>query len=523
MVMHRLDLAQRRHGSRVIDSLNGNLTNRLDSAVADLNKVLGKKSETDPSGRPVQRPLVIRAYGNEHTEIMDFVYFARRGFKSGPGRVRLNSVCELLLQLLHVGPHHLPEFSRSELVGLAASIEEDKNEGLERLRRFIAGKLTWDDANDPNKKLDEDGSVQQNDGSGKDIGLENDGSRDDVGLTKTSEQTSKQTGSDDDPQSVKTAQEALKGIIDLLLTLANVLICTTSTAAGKAYKTFVAEADICPVEEAGAFSSPRVFAGRRGIGQPLIISGDGAQFGPSMRDYRKHIFRAFLATSTLDMIKTAGYPVFQLNTQHRAIDGQFDVVYKCFYSAFRSIESPATQHPDNHSDAQRGEAAFVADFSVLEASPADRILPMFIHVPGSDSEIIGKSRHSPQQTKAATYLVKKLVAHEHVMPRKPISWPSAHTEQKSLSSARQFPRACSSPPPTPSKAKSGLTLCSCLPETRRLVRATRTSTLPAMVRTFTLRTFTDTLLRTRASGLRGGPGGYSRCRRGPRALDHQSG
>lgn len=59
------------------------------------------------------------------------------------------------------------------------------------------------------------------------------------------------------------SKDALKGIIDLIIPLANVLICTTSTAAGKAYKTFVAEADICQVEEAGALPSPQVFTGWR--------------------------------------------------------------------------------------------------------------------------------------------------------------------------------------------------------------------------------------------------------------------
>lgn len=389
-----------------LDALNGNLTTRLDFSVPSINEKLG----ADSSERPVERPLVLRAYGNEHAEMMDFVYLVGEGFKSGGGRTRSNSLCHLLLQLLGAGPHHLPEFSKSELIGLATSIKDDASEGFEKLRRFVAGSLTWNEANDLGKKLNQEDSMQQHDGSSKDIGLEEVYPHDDFESGKTSKQTSEQKVSGKQAGHMKQAQDALKQIIDLALPLVNVLMCTTATAAGNAYKTFVAEADLCQNEEAGATSFPQIFSGWRGIGQPLIISGDGAQFGPFMRDYKKHMFREFLATSTLDMIKSGGYPVFHLNTQHRAIDGQFNPVYENFYRHFKSIESPKTQHPDNHPDAQRVEASFVADFAGLEPSPAGLILPMFIHVPNSVCESMGKSKYSPQQTKAALYVVQKLIA-----------------------------------------------------------------------------------------------------------------
>lgn len=130
------------------------------------------------------------------------------------------------------------------------------------------------------------------------------------------------------------------------------------------------------------------------------------------RDHKKHAFGEFLATSALDLFKTAQYPGYQLHMQHRASDGQFDPVYKNFYSDFKSIESPATQHPENHEGARRVETAFVADFGALEPSPTGRILPMFIHVPDSVCEYIGKSKHCPKQTKAAMYVVKKLISHD---------------------------------------------------------------------------------------------------------------
>lgn len=206
------------------------------------------------------------------------------------------------------------------------------------------------------------------------------------------------------------SEDALKGIVDLIIPLVSVLVCTTAAAASDTFKLFVQRADLCQNEEAGATSSPQIFTGWHGIGQPLILSGDSAQFGPFMRDYRKHKFREFVATSSLTTIKTAGYPVYFLDTQHRAIDGQFDPIYQCFYCDFESIKSPASQHPDNHPDAQRVEASFVADFAGLETSPADRIVPMFIHVPNSVCEYMGKSKYSPQQTKAAMYVVLKLVA-----------------------------------------------------------------------------------------------------------------
>lgn len=112
------------------------------------------------------------------------------------------------------------------------------------------------------------------------------------------------------------------------------------------------------------------------------------------------------------MTKRGGYPVFQPNTQHRAIDGQFDPVYEIFYSDLKSIRSPASQRPDNHPDAQRVEAAFVADFAGLEPSPAGRIVPMFVHVPDSICHQARTSRHNPKQTRAASYMVKKLISCE---------------------------------------------------------------------------------------------------------------
>lgn len=116
-----------------------------------------------------------------------------------------------------------------------------------------------------------------------------------------------------------------------------------------------------------------------------------------------------MITSSLQTIKTAGYPVFLLDTQHRAVDGQFDVLYQNFYPDFKSIKSHPSRHPENHPDAQRVEASFVANFPGLEASPADRILLIFVHVPNSVCEWNGKSRYSLLQTKAAAYVVKKLV------------------------------------------------------------------------------------------------------------------
>ncbi|KAG6357175.1 hypothetical protein INS49_015053 [Diaporthe citri] len=326
-------------------ALTGNLSNRLREAVTNINKELS----LDSSGHQKQLPLVLRVFVSHHKEIIELVRIVKSWYMCGPDPERPNTLCELLLQLLGAGPHSLPAFSKPGLTELATKIKLEDSEDFQKLRHFIAGDMTWEDANS----------------------------------TMRQDQPSKAA------QSALTAQHALEKTVESIFPLVNVLN-----------------------EEAGATSSPQIFSGWRGIGQPLIISGDSAQFGPYVRDYKKHIFREFLATSTLDMIKTAGYPTFLLNTQHRAIDGQFEPVYEIFYSDFKSIESAPSQHPDDHPDAQRIEEAFVADFAGLELSPADRILPMFIHVPNSACEYIGKSSHSPLQTKAAVYVVKKLASRD---------------------------------------------------------------------------------------------------------------
>lgn len=127
-----------------------------------------------------------------------------------------------------------------------------------------------------------------------------------------------------------------------------------------------------------------------------------------MRDYKKHIFREFVSFSALDTIRTAGYPIFLLDHQHRAVDGQFTPVYQNFYPEF-DVKHPHTQHPSNHPDAQRVEDTFVADFPALQPSPADQIVPIFINVPNCTIEYVGTSRHSLKQTKAASYIVDKLI------------------------------------------------------------------------------------------------------------------
>lgn len=131
-----------------LNALNINLSNRLKSSVSALNKKFGKKSETDPSGRLVQYPLLLRGYGNDHVEIMEFVRIVGSKYKTGPDADRQNTLCELLLQLLGAGPHKLPEFSKSELTALAISIKDDDSKGFQKLRDFVAGDLTWDEANE---------------------------------------------------------------------------------------------------------------------------------------------------------------------------------------------------------------------------------------------------------------------------------------------------------------------------------------------------------------------------------------
>lgn len=381
-----------------LDALNGSLNRWLVSAVTDIHKDLG----LDPVVPAVQFPLVLRASGNESAEMNELVRIVESRYEVGPDPNRPNTLCELLLQLLDAGPHRLPTFSKSGLTELVAASKSQNSEGFRKLHQFVAGELNWDEANHIPETLDLNTSGQKKGDPYKDV------------ISKTPTET--ELGNKLRPQ--RTAKDALKEIIARILPLVNVLVCTTAAATGKTYKKFVEKADLCQNEEAGATSCPQIFAGWRGIGQPLIISGDGAQFGP-VRSYVRHIFQNYLDISTLDMIKNGGYPVFRLDTQHRAIDGQFDPVYDSFYRDFKCIQSSASQSPDNHPDAKRVEAAFVAEFAGLQKSPKGRIVPMFIHVPRATCKHYRTSRHrpksqtskhSPEQISAAAYIVKKLIS-----------------------------------------------------------------------------------------------------------------
>lgn len=324
-------------------------------------------------------PLVLRGFIDEYTETIEFVRIVQSEYETGPDPNRPNTLCELLLQLLHAGPHHLPDCSKPELIDSSGQIKLENSPGYRRLCEFVAGNMTWGEAN-----------------------------VNDRGDKRTPDSQETRLNNEISPQ--PTAKKALRDIIKQVLPLVNILICTTAAAASGNYTEFLEKADVCVVEEAGAMSCPEVFAGWRGIGQVLIASGDTPQFGPFELGYAKHKFQEYVYTSTLDMIKTAGYPIFQLNTQHRAIDGQYDPVYSTFYKDIKLILSPDSQHPSNHPDAQRVEAAFVADCVGLQASHADRIIPMFINVPNSDCDQVGTSRRNPEQTEAALRVVEKLIS-----------------------------------------------------------------------------------------------------------------
>ncbi|KAJ0116080.1 hypothetical protein J7T55_005026 [Diaporthe amygdali] len=370
-----------------LDALNLNVTRQLVSSVVDINK----ENDMNTSEPAVHLPLVLRTTTDQHAEISEMVRIIKGQYRSSPDPTRPNTLCELVLQLLGAGPHRLPDFSKAELIELANAIKSADDEAFQKLRSFVAGELTWDDANkDPRKE----GNMDQNT----------------VEVMFPTGQCSNFTVSLE-PKG-KTAKAAIKAIIPNILPHVNILIGTTATIGTKMYETFVRQADLCQNEEAGATSCPQIFTGYRGLSQRFIVSGDNSQFGPFMLDYRKHIFSEYMTTSTLDMVKRAGYPVFQLNVQYRAIDGQFDPVYEIFYTKSKKVESPDSQRPENHPEAQRVEESFVADFAALQPSPEGHIIPMFINVPDSTCDFVGKSRFSPKQTKAALYIVQKLISCE---------------------------------------------------------------------------------------------------------------
>jgi hypothetical protein len=88
-----------------------------------------------------------------------------------------------------------------------------------------------------------------------------------------------------DCRSQHDCQSSAREITDAVVGLTNVFICTTTAAFSDNLKVFVAKANLCQVEEAGAMSVPFMFAGWRGFSQPMIASGDGAQFGPYLKKY----------------------------------------------------------------------------------------------------------------------------------------------------------------------------------------------------------------------------------------------
>lgn len=68
-------------------------------------------------------------------------------YKASPDPSRPNTICELPLQLCEADQHRLPDRSKLDLVELVQDIREDDRKCFQKLRGFVAGNLTWEDAN----------------------------------------------------------------------------------------------------------------------------------------------------------------------------------------------------------------------------------------------------------------------------------------------------------------------------------------------------------------------------------------
>lgn len=105
--------------------------------------------------------------------------------------------------------------------------------------------------------------------------------------------------------------------------------------------------------------------------------------------YRMFKVQDYMAVSLLDTAKTAGYPVYQLNTHHRAVNDLFHVIHEICDEDFGTINSPASQQSDNHPDALLVKLVLIKEFLEMQLSPEERILPVFLHVLGTHYRLEG--------------------------------------------------------------------------------------------------------------------------------------
>lgn len=97
----------------------------------------------------VRLPLVIRGFSRNRGEFAKFISIFELKYEESIDPERPNSLCELLLQLLNAGPYRLPDHSMPVLVEMAKELQLQPSRGYKRLRAFVAGEMTWDEANAP--------------------------------------------------------------------------------------------------------------------------------------------------------------------------------------------------------------------------------------------------------------------------------------------------------------------------------------------------------------------------------------
>lgn len=212
-----------------LDAFNKAFTRRLLDAVDQINKELGEGT--------VKFPLVLRAHSNMHTEMMELVRIveSKRNFDPNPNSP--NSLTGLLFQLLEVGSHRLPKDSKLELFELAESIKKDEGIAFHKLREFVAGNMTWDQATEyKQKQVATEGEPIKKEAQSP--GDESDDNDDEVIGPNSGKKHQKQPEKEE-----PTAKQALKQIVINALLLVDVAIGTTNAFTTKTFKPFVDRAD----------------------------------------------------------------------------------------------------------------------------------------------------------------------------------------------------------------------------------------------------------------------------------------
>lgn len=353
-----------------------NFAARLDSVVVRVTK---RRNQGHEEATRIERKLVVRgfAFADEEKAFMNLLQNPHAGDAAAPTSswtvpsrwtFNLSLAFWLLVALRSPGTRRPDETVPETILALRASI--DKRIDLGRLRAVATGDISWQEYHD----------------------------------------------------GAMAASDKITGLFKDVMRRASAIATTPARGCQEPFSGWrKALARGIAVDEAANMSRPDLISVWGNTLMPLVLAGDDKQLSPAVltmqeKDALGNFVNRFGADgkiSPLTFLKTAGWPVYRLQTQLRMARGLFDLCHREVYS-----DVPFTYGPQGdislpqHTVGRALEAYFRHKFATtLRPCPAGTLQPIFVHCPGSRCLVntVTGSKQSPDQVEIALDLASEFV------------------------------------------------------------------------------------------------------------------